>query len=116
MKAIADQWPIQVPSINPETGEPATRKAIPADRFPSPYANEVAARAANNNALPPDLSLIAKAREGGAGLYLLAADRLSRPATYRNEMARRFRPRTGRARGCTSIPISPTSTSRCRRR
>ena len=47
------------------TGEPATRKALPADRFPSPYANEVAARAANNNALPPDLSLITKAREGG---------------------------------------------------
>ena len=38
VRAIADQWPIQVPSINPETGEPATRKAIPADRFPSPYA------------------------------------------------------------------------------
>src|SRR3546814_7610143 len=35
------------------------------DYFPSPYANEVAARAANNNALPPDLSLITKAREGG---------------------------------------------------
>ena len=31
---------------------------------------------ANNNALPPDLSLMAKAREGGAGLYLFAADRL----------------------------------------
>ncbi len=66
VRAIADQWPIQVPSVNPETGEPATRKAIPADRFPSPYANETAARAANNNALPPDLSLIVKAREGGA--------------------------------------------------
>ena len=66
VRAIADQWPIQVPSINPETGEPATRKAIPADRFPDPYPNEVAARAANNNALPPDLSLIVKARHGGA--------------------------------------------------
>jgi ubiquinol-cytochrome c reductase cytochrome c1 subunit len=65
VRAIADQWPIQVPSINPETGEPATRKAIPADRFPSPYANETAGRAANNNNLPPDLSLIVKAREGG---------------------------------------------------
>ncbi len=65
VRAIADQWPIQVPSINPDTGEPATRKPIPADRFPSPYANETAARAANNNALPPDLSLIVKAREDG---------------------------------------------------
>ena len=66
VKAIANQWAIEVPSVNPETGEPATRKAIPSDPFPSPYANETAARAANNNALPPDLSLIAKAREGGA--------------------------------------------------
>ncbi|MBL8651002.1 MAG: cytochrome c1 [Sphingopyxis sp.] len=55
----------QVPSVNPDTGEPATRDGLPSDYFPSPYANDVAARAANNNALPPDLSLITKAREGG---------------------------------------------------
>ena len=66
IKAIAGQWQIEVPTINEETGEPATRPATAADRFPSPYPNEVAARAANNNALPPDLSLITKAREGGA--------------------------------------------------
>ncbi|HWI85235.1 MAG TPA: cytochrome c1 [Sphingomonas sp.] len=65
VKAIAKQWATEVPSINPDTGEAATRKALPSDYFPAPYANEVAARAANNNALPPDLSLIAKAREGG---------------------------------------------------
>jgi ubiquinol-cytochrome c reductase cytochrome c1 subunit len=56
----------EVPGINPETGEESTRKAVPTDHFPSPYANETAGRAANNNALPPDLSLIAKSREGGA--------------------------------------------------
>ncbi len=66
VKAIASQWTTEVPSINPETGEPATRKATPADYFPSPFANDTAARAANNNALPPDLSLMTKAREGGA--------------------------------------------------
>jgi ubiquinol-cytochrome c reductase cytochrome c1 subunit len=65
IKAIANQWATEVPSVNPDTGEVATRKAVPADRFPSPYANETAARAANNNAFPPDLSLITKAREGG---------------------------------------------------
>ncbi|KQM94685.1 MULTISPECIES: cytochrome c1 [Sphingomonas] len=65
VKAIANQWVIEQPTINPETGEAATRKNIPSDRFPSPFANEVAARAANNNALPPDLSLITKAREEG---------------------------------------------------
>jgi len=35
------------------------------DHFPSPYPNENAARAANNGALPPDMSLIALARPGG---------------------------------------------------
>ena len=71
--AIADQWAIEVPSTNPETGEAATRKAIPSDRFPNPYANEIAARAANNNALPPDLSLMTKARHDG-GVRLFVAD------------------------------------------
>ncbi|MBJ6120699.1 cytochrome c1 [Sphingomonas mollis] len=66
VKAIANQWVIETPSVNPDTGEAATRKNVASDRFPSPFANEVAARAANNNALPPDLSLIAKARHDGA--------------------------------------------------
>jgi ubiquinol-cytochrome c reductase cytochrome c1 subunit len=65
IKKIASDWKTQVPSINPDTGEASTRKALPSDTFPAPFPNEVAARAANNNALPPDLSLIAKAREGG---------------------------------------------------
>jgi ubiquinol-cytochrome c reductase cytochrome c1 subunit len=66
IKKIASDWKTQVPSINPDTGEASTRKALPSDNFPAPFANETAARAANNNALPPDLSLITKAREGGA--------------------------------------------------
>ncbi len=66
VKTIAAEWPIETPSINPDTGEAASRPSLPIDHFPSPYPNEVAARAANNNALPPDLSLITKAREGGA--------------------------------------------------
>ena len=85
VKAIANQWPIEVPSVNPDTGEAATRKAIPADKFPSPYANEVAARAANNNALPPDLSLMAKAREGGAAYIYSLLTGYANAATYRNE-------------------------------
>ena len=84
VRAIADQWPVQVPSVNPDTGEAATRKAIPADRFPSPYANETAARAANNNALPPDLSLIVKAREGGAPYIYSLLMGYRDPATHRN--------------------------------
>jgi ubiquinol-cytochrome c reductase cytochrome c1 subunit len=63
VKSLAKEW--DVPSINGETGETATRKATPADHFPLVYANDTAARAANNNAIPPDLSLITKARHGG---------------------------------------------------
>jgi ubiquinol-cytochrome c reductase cytochrome c1 subunit len=81
IKKIASDWKTQVPSINLDTGEPATRKALPSDRFPSPFANEVAARAANNNALPPDLSLMAKAREGGASyIYSLLTGYQNQPA------------------------------------
>jgi ubiquinol-cytochrome c reductase cytochrome c1 subunit len=65
IKAIANQWLTEVPSVNPDTGEVASRKAVPSDRFPSPYANDTAARAANNNAYPPDLSLMTKARHNG---------------------------------------------------
>ena len=54
-----------VPGINPETGEAQGRPGLPTDMFPSPYANDVQARIANNNAVPPDLSLITKARKDG---------------------------------------------------
>lgn len=87
IKKIASDWKTQVPSINPDTGEPAGRKALPSDTFPSPFANEVAARAANNNALPPDLSLITKARHGGAAyIYSLLTGYRKQPA----ELLRKF--------------------------
>ncbi|MFN0046357.1 MAG: cytochrome c1 [Sphingorhabdus sp.] len=87
VKAIAKGWKTEVPSINPETGEPATRPAIAADKIPSPFANEVAARAANNNALPPDLSLITKARaDGPAYVYsLLIGYEAAQPAELLKE-------------------------------
>jgi len=66
VKAIAANWAIQTPAVDPDTGEMSTRPPLPADKFPKPFANEVAAAAANNNAIPPDLSLITKARTGGA--------------------------------------------------
>jgi ubiquinol-cytochrome c reductase cytochrome c1 subunit len=63
VKAIAAG--ISVPTIG-DDGQPAERPATPADHFKSPFPNELAARAALNGALPPDLSVITKAREGGA--------------------------------------------------
>jgi ubiquinol-cytochrome c reductase cytochrome c1 subunit len=49
-----------------ENGEMFERPARPADPIPPPYPNEQAARAANGGALPPDLSLITKARADGS--------------------------------------------------
>jgi ubiquinol-cytochrome c reductase cytochrome c1 subunit len=54
-----------VPDIDTDTGDAIKRPATAADTFVSPFPNEYAARASNGGALPPDLSLIVKARENG---------------------------------------------------
>lgn len=48
-----------------DQGEMFERPARPSDYFVPPFANDEAARVANNGALPPDQSLIVKARKGG---------------------------------------------------
>jgi len=48
-----------------DKGTALTRPAILADHLPAPFPNENAARANNGGALPPDLSMVVKAREGG---------------------------------------------------
>ena len=63
-KAIARQY--QITDGPDETGEMFQRPGKLSDRFPPPFPNEQAARAANGGALPPDLSLIVEARKGGA--------------------------------------------------
>ena len=81
VKAIANQWALETPAPNPETGEMATRKNLPSDKFPAPFANDIAARAANNNAVPPDLSLMTKARhDGPAYVYSLLTGYQPQPA------------------------------------
>ncbi len=92
VKAIAANWPIETADIDPNTGEASTRPSIPADKFPKPFANNVAAAAANNNAIPPDLSLITKARGGGAAyIYSLLTGYTQPPA----DLPEANRPGTG---------------------
>ncbi|MBR0660132.1 cytochrome c1 [Neoroseomonas oryzicola] len=62
---------VQIQDGPNDEGQMFERPGRPSDRFRSPFANPQAARAANNGALPPDLSVIAKARAGGAD-YLYA--------------------------------------------
>jgi cytochrome c1 len=52
----------QVEDAPDETGKVGKRPANLADAFPPPFPNEQAARYAQNGALPPDLTLMAKAR------------------------------------------------------
>lgn len=54
-----------------DEGNPRKRPGKLSDYIPGPYPNEQAARAGNQGALPPDLSLIVKARHGGCD-YLFA--------------------------------------------
>lgn len=58
-----------------DQGEMFQRPGKLADYLPGPYPNEEAARASNAGALPPDLSLIIKARHGGAvsGIAILTS-------------------------------------------
>ncbi len=49
-----------------DEGDMFTRPRKLSDPFPAPFANKAAATAANGGAYPPDLSLIVKARTGGA--------------------------------------------------
>ena len=79
VKAIAASYETQ--DGPNDDGEMFARPALPSDKFVRPFANEKAARASNGGAYPPDLSLIAKARPGGADyLYALLTGYQEPPA------------------------------------
>ena len=63
VKAVAAE--VTVTDGPNDDGEMFDRPARPSDHFKSPFANDKAARAANSGALPPDMSLLVKAREHG---------------------------------------------------
>lgn len=63
VKTIAAEYSVQ--DGPNDAGDMFDRPGRPSDKFPSPYANEKLARVANNGALPPDLSLMVKARVDG---------------------------------------------------
>ncbi len=63
VKAIAAEYEV---TDGPDSeGDMFERPAEPKDKFVSPFENEQAARASNNGAYPPDLSLMTKARKNG---------------------------------------------------
>ncbi|OZJ01968.1 Cytochrome c1, heme protein, mitochondrial [Bifiguratus adelaidae] len=64
VKAMAEE--VEYQDGPDDEGQMFDRPGKPSDYMPKPYPNEEAARAGNAGALPPDLSLIIKARHGGA--------------------------------------------------
>jgi len=64
VKAIAAGFTVQ--DGPNEDGDMFERPGLPKDKFVSPYPNEKAARAVNGGAYPPDMSVLVKARSGGA--------------------------------------------------
>ena len=64
VKAIAANF--EVEDGPNDQGEMFTRPARPSDRFVSPYPNKQASIVANGGAYPPDMSVLVKARKGGA--------------------------------------------------
>ncbi len=66
VKELAATFVNQIPSIDPDSGDLVKMPPKTSDRILGPYANDIAARVLNGGALPPDLSVITKARHGGA--------------------------------------------------
>src|SRR5215469_2573353 len=82
VKAIAAGY--QVSDGPNDEGQMYQRPGRPSDPIPGPFPNDQAARAANNGALPPDQSLIVKARPGGANyVYAILTGYKEAPAGFK---------------------------------
>ncbi|HEX5379218.1 MAG TPA: cytochrome c1 [Phenylobacterium sp.] len=91
VKSIAKDY--QIKDIDSETGDVIDRPGTSADRFPNPFPNEPAARASNGGALPPDLSVMAKARHNGpAYIYSLLTGYKNPPAGLKVGVGQHYNP------------------------
>ena len=108
-----------------DQGNQIERAGRPADYFPPPFANELAAKAANGGTAPPDMSTLAKARGYQRGFpWFIVRRRHAIPGAGRRTTSRpssaASRIRRRRASSCRRAPtttnISPATPSPCRRR
>ena len=82
VKAIAANF--EVTDGPNSDGEMFTRPGRPSDKFVSPYPNIQAAMAANGGAYPPDMSVLVKARKGGADyIYSVLMGYTEPPADFK---------------------------------
>lgn len=92
-EAKAEAADIMVEDGPDDRGKMFMRPGKLADHVPNPYPNEEAARAANNGAYPPDLSLITIAREGGEDyIFSLLTGYTDPPAGFHLEDGQHFNP------------------------
>ncbi|CEF63831.1 Cytochrome c1, heme protein, mitochondrial [Strongyloides ratti] len=81
-----------IPDTN-DKGQPIVRPGTINDVLPSPYPNKKAAAAANNGAIPPDLSLMAMARHGGDDyLFALLTGYFDAPAGIKVDEGKAYNP------------------------
>jgi len=91
VKAFAKEY--EVAGEIDDAGDETLRPGLPQDVFPSPFANDNAARASNGGALPPDLSLITKARHDGANyVYSLLVGYEDAPAGREIAAGKQYNP------------------------
>ena len=121
-KPIAAEYKVQ--DGPNDQGEMFERDGRPADRFPPPWPNENAARA-RYNGVPPDLSVIAKARTYERGFPWFIFDMFTQYQEqgvdyihalligYEDKPPAGFNAAAGH---CPTTNISPATPSRCRRR
>jgi ubiquinol-cytochrome c reductase cytochrome c1 subunit len=90
VKALAAEF--KVPAIDDDTGDATTRPATVSDHFKDPFPNAQAAKATYGIA-PPDMSLLAKAREGGpAYIYSLVTSYVNAPAALKVPAGKYYNP------------------------
>jgi ubiquinol-cytochrome c reductase cytochrome c1 subunit len=90
-----------------EDGELLMRLAKPFDKIVQPYPNDLASRAANGGALPPDLSLMTKARINGANyLHALLTGDKEAPANFKLSEGMNYNPYYPGAQIAMGAPLS----------
>lgn len=94
IKALAKAWPVKAPTYDPKTGDRGERDNLASDRIPRVYyAGE---------GVPPDLSLITKARHNGPAYVYSLLTGYADPTTYKNEKGKLL-PKEGQPTGALNF-------------
>ena len=90
-----------------DDGEPIMRPAKPFDKIVLPYPNDLASRAANGGALPPDLSLMTKARINGANyVHALLTGYKDAPSNFKLSEDMHYNPYFSGSQIAMAAPLS----------